>query len=92
MGPPFFILLQLLSLAMFVLLGLGIVTYVRRNWRGSRLDPAEERALQILDGIDRIEMRLTAMSERIERLERRVGEGGAQRELPGGEDAPRSDE
>jgi len=75
MGPPFFVLLQLLSLVIFVLMGLGIVTYIRRNWGGSRLDPAEERAAQILDGIDRIEMRLTAMSERIERLERRVGEG-----------------
>jgi len=86
MGPPFFILLQLLSLVVFVLMGVGIFTYIRRNWRGSRLDPAEERALQILDGIDRIEMRLTAMSERIERLERPVGEGEeARRELPGGD-------
>jgi len=88
MGPPFFIVLQLLSLVIFVLMGLGIVTYIRRNWRGSRLDPAEERAAQILDGIDRIEMRLTAMSERIERLERRVEEGGSRRELSdGGEGA-----
>lgn len=93
MGPPFFVLLQLLSLVMFLLLGLGIVTYIRRNWRGSRLDPAEERAEQILDGIDRIEMRLTAMSERIERLERRVGEGegDARGELTGGEGASRRD-
>jgi hypothetical protein len=89
MGPPFFLLLWLLSLAMTVLVGIGLVTYIRRNWRGSRLDPAEERAAQILDGIDRIELRLTAMSERIERLEGRVGEGegegGSPRELSGGD-------
>lgn len=94
MGPPIFVLLQLLSLVIFLLMGLGIVTYIRRNWRGSRLGPEEERAEQILDGIERIEMRLTAMSERMERLERRVGEGegDARGELPGGEHARRRDE
>lgn len=83
MGFPFF-LIPLLSLTMMVLVGIGLITYIRHNWHGSRLDSDETDASRLLDGIERIEFRLTAMSERLERLERRLGEGGAEGRLERG--------
>jgi len=76
----------LLSLVTSGLIGFALFTYIKRNWWDASLDEGDDHASRVLDGIDRIEVRLTAMNERIERLEGRLTErGGMPRELSSGD-------
>ena len=48
-----------------------MVTYMRRTWQVIREGERGSTHDQLMDGIDRIETRLEAMSDRLERLEER---------------------
>jgi hypothetical protein len=62
-------LLWLGSIVFGVIMAAALVTYVRRTWQLIRTDEEGPNSQRILDGLDRIEIQLSAMSERIEKLE-----------------------
>ncbi len=64
------VVMWLASVTVGVIAAAAMVTYVRRTWQQMRLDEKGPAHEEILDGIERIEVRLSAMSERIERIER----------------------
>ncbi len=63
------------SVGFTVLIGAGILTYVRRTWQLIRADGEGSHQTQILDALDQVQTQLYSMSERFERLERQLGEG-----------------
>ena len=76
-----FVLLALLvSLGTSVVVGAAVVTYVIRTWQQIRAGDDGHRDDRVLDGIDRIERQLSALSERLTRLGRAA--------LPAPGDAP----
>lgn len=73
--PPIFILAWVFSLAFTLLIGVGVLTYVRRTWQQIRSEEDGSAQERLLDGIDQIQTQLYMMGERLDRLERRL-EGG----------------
>lgn len=68
----------LASIVFGVIVAGALVTYIRRTWQLISRDSEGTQQQQLLDGLDRIETRLHAMSERLERLEedqKRLGPG-----------------
>lgn len=63
------VLLWLGSIVFGVIMAAALVTYVRRTWQLIRADEDGPTSQQLIDGLDRIEIRLTALSERLEKLE-----------------------
>ena len=61
----------LASVAFGVIAAAAMVTYVRRSWQLMRADEDGSRHDRILDGIDRMDTRLEAISERLARIEAR---------------------
>ncbi len=70
-----FFLLWILSAAFTVLIGAGIVTYLRRTWQLIRAEGEGSWQSQLLDSIDQVQTQLYSMSERLERLEQRLSPG-----------------
>lgn len=62
-----------LSVGFAGLMAAALITFIRKNLREGRLEDGYSDA--VLDGIDRIEMRLNVMADRIQRLEMRLGPG-----------------
>ena len=71
----FFLLAWILSAAFTVLIGAGIVTYLRRTWQLIRAEGEGSWQSQLLDSIDQVQTQLYSMSERLERLEQRLSPG-----------------
>jgi len=62
--------------ALSVIAGAAMVTYVRRTWQQIRLDDDVGAQQRVLDGMERIETRLEALRERLDRMdEQRIGPG-----------------
>ncbi|MBM4184494.1 MAG: hypothetical protein FJ207_09730 [Gemmatimonadetes bacterium] len=62
--------------ALSVIAGAAMVTCVRRTWQQIRLDDDVGTHQRVLDGMERIETRLEALKERIDRMdEQRIGPG-----------------
>ena len=75
MAVNLFFLLWILSAAFTVLIGAGIVTYLRRTWQLIRAEGEGSWQSQLLDSIDQVQTQLYSMSERLERLEQRLSPG-----------------
>lgn len=59
-----------------VIFGIAALTYVRRTWQQIRLDDDGGAHQRLLDGLERVETRLEALTERLERIEHeRIGPG-----------------
>jgi hypothetical protein len=83
-----FIVAWVMSIGLMVLVAAGVVTYIRRTWQQIASHTDESVEDRILDGLDQLQTQLYMLSERLERIERRLGEGegdGAHR-LPGSAD------
>ena len=63
-------LIWLGSITLGCIAAAAMVTYVRRTWQLIRVDEEGSSHRQLMDGIDQLETRFQAMSERLERLER----------------------
>ena len=63
------------SVVFTVLIGAGILTYVRRTWQLIRSDGEGSKQTRILDALDQVQTQLYSMSERLGRLEHQLGEG-----------------
>lgn len=66
----FMIVMWMGSITLGVIAAAAMVTYMRRTWQLIGEDEDGSTQQQILDGIDQIDTRLQAMTERLERLER----------------------
>ena len=77
------VLVWLGSISVGCIAAAAMVTYVRRTWQLIQLDEEGSSQQQLLDGIDRLETQLQAMSDRLHKLEERD-----QFLLGGGEDKP----
>ena len=77
----FFILMFIMSVAFSGLVGVALLTYVRRTWQLIRAESDHSPQHQILDGIDQLQTRMDLVSERLDGLERALLPGPAQREL-----------
>ena len=73
----------LASVVFGVVIASAAVTYVRRTWQLIRADEDGSTQDRILDGIDRLDTRLEALSRRLARLEEQSGVVG-----PGPADDP----
>ena len=65
-----FILMFILSVAFSGLVGVALLTYVRRTWQLIRAESDRSIQHQILDGIDQIQTRMDLVSGRLKGLER----------------------
>jgi Spy/CpxP family protein refolding chaperone len=77
------VLVWLGSISVGCIAAAAMVTYVRRTWQLIQFDEEGSSQQQLLDGIDRLETQLQAMSDRLHKLEERD-----QFLLGGGEDKP----
>jgi hypothetical protein len=64
-----FFIIMLLSAAFSALLGVSLITYVRRTWQLIRAESDDSIQHQILDGIDQLQTRMDLVSERLDRVE-----------------------
>ncbi len=71
----FFVLAWVLSLSFTVLVGAGIITYLRRTWQLIRADGDGSAQSKLLDATEQIQLQLYSMSERLERLEEGLSSG-----------------
>jgi hypothetical protein len=62
-------LLWLGSIVFGVIAAAAMATYIRRTWQLIRADEGGSKLDQVLDGLDRIETRLHAMSARLSSAE-----------------------
>lgn len=65
------VLVWLGSISFGCIAAAAMVTYVRRTWQLIQFDEEGSSQQQLLDGIDRLETQLQAMSERLHKLEER---------------------
>ncbi len=78
---PFFVITACgVSLVFTALVGVGLVTFVRRTWQLVRSGEDQSTQAQILDGLDQVQTRLYSMSERLGRLEQRLEAADSTRE------------
>lgn len=70
-----FIVVWLLSGLFSVLVGVGIITYIRRTWQQIRLDSDNPRHDQLLDGIDQLQTQLYLVNERLRKMEEELAGG-----------------
>ena len=82
--PPIFIVAWVMSTALTLLIGVGIVTYIRRTWQQIRLDSDESRDDRLLDGIDQLQTQLYMVAERLGEIERQLSGGDGQARLQSG--------
>lgn len=84
-----FVLAWVFSAVFTILIGAGIITYIRRTWQLMRADDDGSPQDQLLDTLDQIQTQLYSVSERLTRLERRLegGDGDEQPRLSAGPDA-----
>lgn len=76
-----FILMFIMSVAFSGLVGVALLTYVRRTWQLIRAESDQSIQHQILDGIDQLQTRMDLVSERLDGLERTLLPGPARQEL-----------
>ena len=76
-----YLLIYVLGVAFTGLLGVALLTYVRRTWQLIQADSDESIQHQILDGVDQLQTRLDLVSERLDGLEVALLPGPAQQEL-----------
>ncbi len=81
----FFTLMFFLSLAFSGIVGVALLTYVRRTWQLIRAESDHSIQHQILDGIDQLQTRLDLISERMDGLEGLLPPGVSEQELEGSE-------
>lgn len=67
-----FALTWVLSAAFTLLIGAGVVTYIRRTWQLIRSHSDESVDDRLLDGIDQIQTQLYRVNERLSEVERLV--------------------
>ena len=89
---PIFIIAWVLSVAFSVLIGVGILTYIRRTWQQIRLDSDESRDDRLLDGIDQLQTQLHMVTERLVDIERQLAAGDDQALLQEGAPAMQQDD
>ena len=65
----FFVVMWVLSVVFSGLVGVALITYVRRTWQLIRADQDGSVHHRILEGVDEIQMRMDLLAERLERLE-----------------------
>ena len=82
----FFILMFILSIAFSGLVGVALLTYVRRTWQLIRAESDRSIQHRILDGIDQLQTRMDLLSDRLDGLDGSLPSGASQRELEGGEE------
>ena len=66
------VLWWILSAAFTLLIGAGVVTYIRRTWQLIRSHSDESELDRVLDGIDQVQTQLYMISERLSEVERHV--------------------
>ena len=85
MPPSFvFVLAWILSIGFTLLIGAGVITYIRRTWQLIRADSDGSAQERILDGVDQLQSQLYAISDRLDRLESRLepADSARRNELP----------
>lgn len=85
----FVILMFLLSAAFSGLLGVALITYVRRTWQLIRAESDDSVQRRILDGIDQLHARMDLVSDRLDRVEGLLTPGPSQ---PGLEESGQGEE
>lgn len=78
----------LVSVAFSGLVGIALITYVRRTWQLIRAESDHSIQHRILDGIDQLQTRLDLLSERMGEVERSLPPGPSQEETRNGEAPP----
>jgi hypothetical protein len=83
-----FVLAWVFSAVFTILIGAGVITYVRRTWQLIKADEDGSPQEQLLDSLDQIQTQLYSVSERLGRLERQLeaGDAGERRGLPPGDE------
>ena len=83
-----FVIAWVISAVFTILIGVGIVTYIRRTWQLMRAEEDGSSQDRTLDTLDQIQTQLYSMSERLGRLERRLhsGDGGEEQRLSAGDE------
>jgi uncharacterized protein YlxW (UPF0749 family) len=81
-----FVIAWIFSVLFTILIGAGIITYVRRTWQLMQAGEDGSSQDQLLDSLDQIQTQLYSVSERLGRLERRLdsGDGDEQQRLSPG--------
>lgn len=89
MMPIAIFLAFLFSLALPVVGIVAVVTYIRRTRRLEQMETDGSLYGRVLDGLDQIDMRLDAISERLARMEERerLTSGESRRAMEEGEEA-----
>ena len=80
----FFILMFILSIAFSGLVGVALLTYVRRTWQLIRAESDRSVQHQILDGIDQLQTRMDLLSDRLDGLEGSLPSPASRREIEEG--------
>lgn len=83
-----FVIAWVASVVFTILIGAGIITYIRRTWQLMRAAEDGSSQDQVLDTLDQIQTQLYSVSERLGRLEHRLDSGDEQQRLSSGHDDP----
>ena len=67
-----FVVAWVMSIVFSVLVAAAIVTYVTRTWQQIRADRDGSVQRQLMDSLDQVQIQLSSVSERLQRMESRI--------------------